>query len=504
MTGSQASSDSEDGGTAALMPSFETGDKLILASVVKECQKRGYEGTEGDWKAFVGTHKGKLGDSSYDPKRQSFEMLAGFVASLSGNGKRVKMVKRHQRHAAQLAAEAAALAAAAPPTEEGELDGSGAVGQPMSEGWAGLVPLLERCRRHPRYPTNYALPSSERGWKRIQRQPSDYSQPPRLIAIDCEMCATDKEDKALVKVTAVDSKGKMLLDQLVQPAGTVVDWKTDITGITADQLKAVSYTRKDAQRDLLQLLGSPASTIVVGHSLHNDLRALRLDWEPVLDTALLFGYRNLPRASIGLAQLVSVLLGEAIRADDSTHDSAEDAKATMAIVQHTLTATPSWVVDPPDIKVDKEEQSKLMMHEIPKEVDLDRLRQLFPEPLAAAASIKLEEEASSERRRRVYAVFPNPQQANEAYEALPGAQTTDSLGRFQKIVFLEDTKSPAADAKAGQKRKGRAGNHQARLSIKVRKMAGHNGRLYGNDVTGRREEQKLSQQRQAREAGRGQ
>lgn len=29
----------------------------------------------------------------------------------------------------------------------------------------------------------------------------------------------------------------MLLDQLVQPAGTVVDWKTDITGITADQLK---------------------------------------------------------------------------------------------------------------------------------------------------------------------------------------------------------------------------------------------------------------------------
>lgn len=76
----------------------------------------------------------------------------------------------------------------------------------------------------------------------------------------------------------------------------------------------MSYTRKDAQRDLLQLLGSPASTIVVGHSLHNDLRALRLDWEPVLDTALLFGYRNLPRASIGLAQLVSVLLGEAIRA----------------------------------------------------------------------------------------------------------------------------------------------------------------------------------------------
>lgn len=42
-----------------------------------------------------------------------------------------------------------------------------------------------------------------------RRQPSDYSQPPRLIAIDCEMCATDKEDKALVKVTAVDSKGKV-------------------------------------------------------------------------------------------------------------------------------------------------------------------------------------------------------------------------------------------------------------------------------------------------------
>jgi RNA exonuclease 1 len=31
-------------------------------------------------------------------------------------------------------------------------------------------------------------------------------------------------------------------------------------------------------------------TILVGHSLHNDLKALRLDYQPVIDTALIFAY----------------------------------------------------------------------------------------------------------------------------------------------------------------------------------------------------------------------
>ena len=31
--------------------------------------------------------------------------------------------------------------------------------------------------------------------------------------------------------------------------------------------------------------------VIVGHALHHDLKALRLDYRPVIDTSLLFSYR---------------------------------------------------------------------------------------------------------------------------------------------------------------------------------------------------------------------
>ena len=34
-----------------------------------------------------------------------------------------------------------------------------------------------------------------------------------------------------------------------------------------------------------------SQVVIVGHALHHDLKALRLDYRPVIDTSLLFSYR---------------------------------------------------------------------------------------------------------------------------------------------------------------------------------------------------------------------
>jgi RNA exonuclease 1 len=78
------------------------------------------------------------------------------------------------------------------------------------------------------------------------------------------------------------------LQELVQPPSQVLDYRTALTGITAEQLQGVTLTRKAAAARVAQLL--QPGTVLVGHSLHYDLQALQLDHQPVIDTALLFSY----------------------------------------------------------------------------------------------------------------------------------------------------------------------------------------------------------------------
>ena len=46
---------------------------------------------------------------------------------------------------------------------------------------------------------------------------------------------------------------------------------------------------QDAQRNVLEAM--EGRVVLVGHALHHDLRALRLDYQPVIDTSLLFSYQ---------------------------------------------------------------------------------------------------------------------------------------------------------------------------------------------------------------------
>jgi len=76
---------------------------------------------------------------------------------------------------------------------------------------------------------------------------------PRLIAIDCEMCETDRDPRALIGVSVVDEDGSVLLKTLVKPPGKIVDMKTDITGLTEKDFADIHVTLQDVQADLRKI-----------------------------------------------------------------------------------------------------------------------------------------------------------------------------------------------------------------------------------------------------------
>lgn len=70
-------------------------------------------------------------------------------------------------------------------------------------------------------------------------------------------------------------------------------------------------------------------TILVGHSLENDLLALKILHNLVIDTAIL--YRN-GRRKLALRVLSRNLLFRSIQGSENGHDSVEDARAAMDLV----------------------------------------------------------------------------------------------------------------------------------------------------------------------------
>lgn len=104
-------------------------------------------------------------------------------------------------------------------------------------------------------------------------------------------CATPFERSELAQLCAVDViTGEVLVNVLVQPQGRVVNWLTRYSGITPQALREAKaqgnlVTGWEQARSLL-LEHVDSSTILVGHSIDNDLPMLRLAHTRIVDTAL--------------------------------------------------------------------------------------------------------------------------------------------------------------------------------------------------------------------------
>jgi DNA polymerase III epsilon subunit-like protein len=153
-----------------------------------------------------------------------------------------------------------------------------------------------------------------------------------LVALDCEMVQTT-QDRELARVSMVDLAGEVVYDTFVKPVNPVTDYLTQFSGVRPEDLEtAVPFSQ--VQADLSRLLSR--RSIVCGHSLENDLRALKLVHRRVIDTSLLYPHPQ-PSYKYSLKRLAFNFLNAEIQAvtckQGDGHDSVEDAQAALGLVK---------------------------------------------------------------------------------------------------------------------------------------------------------------------------
>jgi len=158
-----------------------------------------------------------------------------------------------------------------------------------------------------------------------------------MLAIDCEMCVTSAGFE-LTRISIVDECLQVIYDKFVLPPNPILDYVTRYSGITPEKLIGVRTTLKEVQEDLKQLI--PAETILVGHSLENDFRALKLVHLKVIDTVALYPHPQGVGYKSALRFLVSNWLNRKIQ--ENEHDSIVDAIACMELVQLKIRNGPSF------------------------------------------------------------------------------------------------------------------------------------------------------------------
>lgn len=171
----------------------------------------------------------------------------------------------------------------------------------------------------------------------------------RVVAIDCEMVGVgsgifegkkEKERNEIAQLCAIDVlTGDILINKLVLPRERVLDWRTRYSGVSYPRILAARDAGKllrgwqAARAELLNFVDS--DTILMGHSLYNDLHILRLAHGRIIDTAIqtaeaVNGDLQFGR-HWGLKDLSKTLLGISIQISRKGHDCIEDTLATREL-----------------------------------------------------------------------------------------------------------------------------------------------------------------------------
>ncbi|KAI3384418.1 hypothetical protein SNEBB_007200 [Seison nebaliae] len=160
----------------------------------------------------------------------------------------------------------------------------------------------------------------------------------KIYAIDCEMCYTAKGCE-LARVTVVDFTLNPVYDRLVKPSTPIIDYNTRWSGLSEDIFKENKdniLDIKQVQDDLINKLGISEDTILIGHSLDSDLRALKLVHYLVVDTSIVFPHKSGPPMKRSLKDIVENELMKTIQNNDDGHDSLEDANSCMELIFNKL------------------------------------------------------------------------------------------------------------------------------------------------------------------------
>jgi RNA exonuclease 1 len=147
---------------------------------------------------------------------------------------------------------------------------------------------------HQHKPRVYAYNELESHWKFVMTplSRSKSSNYHAAVAIDCEMGINKLGDSELIRLTLVDYfTTEILIDKLVYPDIEMKHFNTTYSGVTSAQLEQAKrrgdclHGREAAREAVFDFVGP--STIVIGHSVENDLKALRWIHHQVVDTFVL-------------------------------------------------------------------------------------------------------------------------------------------------------------------------------------------------------------------------
>ncbi|EOX91536.1 hypothetical protein QUC31_003156 [Theobroma cacao] len=397
---------------------LDTAEKKVLVEIVKLVQKRGLKGTEGGWKEFLNSYDKKFGASLSDPSRRSNDVLVSFLKTFTkANDLKLfdRMLQGHLNRATV------------------NQFGKQSLGNESPE-----QRLVRLTLEHPQYPLDYTFPTGDEGWI-ITKLPkkSGMLRSNAMVAVDCEMVLCEDGTEALVRVCVVDRDLQVKIDKLVNPNKAVADYRTEITGVAAGDLDCVTCSVADIQQSMKKLLSN--GTILVGHSLHNDLQVLKIDHARVIDTSYIFKYLD---ASISkrpsLNNLCKSVLGYEVRKPGAAHNCLDDACAAMKLVLAKLEHGDIPLVQE---DVPQAEMEKLLLHRIPINVPREEISRVIPGDVAI--EMKPSKKAQG-RHYAVFAVFNSPQEANRAFENIEGNEEKDSSGLPQKLVTFQFGKGVTA------------------------------------------------------------
>ncbi|CAH2077378.1 unnamed protein product, partial [Thlaspi arvense] len=335
-----------------------TAEKKVLVELVKQVQKRRLEGKNGGWKEFLNVYDKQAGSSLSDPSRRSKDVLVSFLTTLDKKQdlQLLATVLKPNSHLAEEFKQES-------PEETAEQR------------------LVRMTITDDEYFLDYLFPSNAEDWLVTgtgkNKSEAMKSTKIEMVAIDCEMVQCIDGSEAVVRVAAVDRRLKVILDEFVKPDQPILDYRTDITGLTAEDLEhAATLSVVDIQEKLRRFLSE--DTILIGQSLNNDMKVLKIDHARVIDTSLVFRYtypgarkpRRLQRPSLNY--LCKSILGYEVQKDGVPHNCVDDAAAAMKLV---LAIVEKGVET--SIPVTKEmlesEKSRLYLHKIPHNVTSEEL-----------------------------------------------------------------------------------------------------------------------------------
>ncbi|GMP27902.1 hypothetical protein CsSME_00003687 [Camellia sinensis var. sinensis] len=373
--------------------------------LVKAAQQQGMEGSEGDWEVFLSKNDKLFGSRIRDPRKKSAVKLARFLKTFSQEDDLKFFNNKMHWYSKQ-------------DILRKFIEESREVESPVQM-------LVRLTLEHPHYPLDYSFPSHEEVHWMVENE-AQYKPDkkfPKMLAVDCEMVLCEDGTEALARVCAVGHDLQVKLNELVNPNKTVADYRSEITGLTAENLDGVTCSLANVQESMKKLLRD-GKTILIGHSLNNDLKALKLDHGRVIDTSLIFKHgdeANFRRPSLN--NLCKAVLGYEVRKEGAPHDCLDDATAAMKLVLAKIesgldNAIPLVHEGVPEIK-----KSKLLLHRIPVNVPGEELHKIIPGDFTI--EIRPNKKAGG-KKYSAFANFKNQEEANQAFENIDGYQEKDS------------------------------------------------------------------------------